>query len=41
MSGLDIGDRQIRKGAADSVKRWVVEQGGSVPADLDEILRKA
>jgi len=27
MSGLDMGNRQIRKGAADSVKRWVVESG--------------
>ncbi len=31
MSGLDIDGRQIRKGAADSVKRWVTEQGGTVP----------
>ena len=30
MSGLDIGTRQIRKGAADSVKRWVVELGRHV-----------
>jgi K+-transporting ATPase ATPase B chain len=35
MSGLDFDGRMIRKGAADSVKRWVIEQGGSVPADLD------
>src|ERR1700677_2370029 len=34
MSGLDIGTRQIRKGAADSVKRWVVESGGSSPGSL-------
>ena len=40
MSGLDIGGRQIRKGAADSVKRWVVEQGGTVPPDLDEIVER-
>ena len=31
MSGLDMGERQIRKGAGDSVKRWVVEQGGTTP----------
>jgi K+-transporting ATPase ATPase B chain len=37
MSGLDIDGRAIRKGAADSVKTWVVERGGTVPADLDEI----
>ena len=40
MSGLDIGHRQIRKGAADSVKRWVTEQGGTVPADLDAIVER-
>ena len=32
MSGLDIDGRQIRKGAAESVKRWVTDQGGTVPA---------
>jgi K+-transporting ATPase ATPase B chain len=40
MSGLDLDGRQIRKGAAESVKRWVVEQGGTVPADLDEIVER-
>jgi len=40
MSGLDIDDRQIRKGAADSVKRWVTEQGGTVPTDLDSIVER-
>jgi K+-transporting ATPase ATPase B chain len=35
MSGLDVDGRQIRKGAADSVKRWVVQQGGTPPAQLD------
>ncbi len=40
MSGLDIGTREIRKGAADSVKRWVTEQGGTVPADLDAIVER-
>ena len=38
MSGLDTGDRRIRKGAADSVKRWVADAGGTVPADLDGIV---
>ncbi len=28
----------VRKGAADSVKRWVVEQGGQVPAGLDTLV---
>ena len=38
MSGLDVDGRCIRKGAADSVKRWVVEQGGHAPADLDPVV---
>jgi K+-transporting ATPase ATPase B chain len=40
MSGLDMGSRQIRKGAADSVKRWVVESGGSAPSELDVIVER-
>ncbi len=40
MSGLDFDGRHIRKGAADSVKRWVVEQGGAVPGDLDPIVER-
>ena len=35
MSGLDTAGRSIRKGAADSVRRWAVEQGGAIPEDLD------
>jgi K+-transporting ATPase ATPase B chain len=38
MSGLDIDGREIRKGAADSVKAWVIERGGSVPDDLDGVV---
>ncbi len=34
MSGVDLAGRQIRKGAADSVRRWVTEAGGSIPDDL-------
>jgi potassium-transporting ATPase ATP-binding subunit len=40
MSGLDMDSRSIRKGAAESVKRWVVEQGGSSPEDLDPIVER-
>jgi potassium-transporting ATPase ATP-binding subunit len=40
MSGLDIGTRQIRKGAGDSVKRWATELGGSIPPDLDAIVER-
>jgi potassium-transporting ATPase ATP-binding subunit len=38
MSGLDMGGQEIRKGAAESVKRWVLERGGTVPTDLDPIV---
>ena len=38
MSGLDLGGRHIRKGAAESIKRWVTDQGGTVPSDLDPIV---
>ncbi|HMD46302.1 MAG TPA: potassium-transporting ATPase subunit KdpB [Acidimicrobiales bacterium] len=38
MSGLDVDGRQIRKGAAEAVKTWATEQGGTVPPGLDEIV---
>jgi K+-transporting ATPase ATPase B chain len=38
MSGLDVDGRQIRKGAAESVKTWATEQGGRAPPELDEIV---
>ena len=28
MSGVDLGERRIRKGAGDAIERWVREQGG-------------
>jgi K+-transporting ATPase ATPase B chain len=34
MSGVDIGTRRIRKGAAESVARFVRENGGTIPAEL-------
>jgi K+-transporting ATPase ATPase B chain len=34
MSGVDVDGRQIRKGAADSVRHFVESNGGSMPADL-------
>ena len=35
MSGVDLEDgRQIRKGAADSVRRWVEDNGGSVSPEV-------
>jgi potassium-transporting ATPase ATP-binding subunit len=38
MSGLNVDGRQIRKGAADSVRQWVVDQGGVVPDGLQDIV---
>jgi K+-transporting ATPase ATPase B chain len=38
MSGLNVDGRQIRKGAAEAVRNWVVEQGGTVPDGLGEIV---
>jgi K+-transporting ATPase ATPase B chain len=38
MSGLDIDDRRIRKGAADAVRTWSAELGGTAPAELGGIV---
>jgi K+-transporting ATPase ATPase B chain len=38
MSGLDLDCRRIRKGAAEAVRRWVTEQGGTAPGGLDDIV---
>jgi K+-transporting ATPase ATPase B chain len=38
MSGLDVDGRQIRKGAADSVRQWVEGLGGTVPSDLANVV---
>lgn len=36
MSGIDLQDgRRVRKGAVDSVKKWVQSNGGLIPANLD------
>jgi potassium-transporting ATPase ATP-binding subunit len=38
MSGADLDGRSIRKGAAEAVVRWVREQGGSIPPQLDPMV---
>ncbi len=38
MSGVNFDSREIRKGAADSVRRWVQEQGGDIPDALEIIV---
>ncbi len=40
MSGVDVDQRQIRKGAADSVKRSVESQGGTYPTDIQAIVER-
>ena len=38
MSGVDLDGRRLRKGAADSVKRFVSENGGQAPSELDTLV---
>jgi potassium-transporting ATPase ATP-binding subunit len=40
MSGVDLNGNVIRKGAADAIRRWVEEHGGSTPAELDDIVNR-
>ncbi|WP_144483130.1 potassium-transporting ATPase subunit KdpB [Bacillus pumilus] len=38
MSGLNLKNGTvIRKGAVDSIKKYIIENGGSIPADFEEI----
>src|SRR5277367_2224896 len=38
MSGVDLDGRQLRKGAASSVAKWIRDQGGTIPDVLGEIV---
>ena len=38
MSGVNAGERQIRKGATDAIARFVQERGGSVPPAVDRLV---
>ncbi|MEO8562860.1 MAG: potassium-transporting ATPase subunit KdpB [bacterium] len=40
MSGVNNGTTSIRKGAGDSIARWVKEQGGAIPSDLEAIVTR-
>jgi K+-transporting ATPase ATPase B chain len=44
MSGVDLKDREVRKGAADAIRRYVEEKGFSFPAKVslavDEVARR-
>ncbi len=41
MSGVNIGTRQIRKGAADAIQKHVAERGASFPAELTRAVEDA
>ncbi|MCW2706633.1 MAG: kdpB [Frankiales bacterium] len=38
MSGVDLGDRQVRKGAAAAVSSWVRDAGGVVPTETAQVV---
>ena len=40
MSGVDLDGRKVRKGAGESIIKFVRENGGQVPPDLDGIVQK-
>ena len=40
VSGVDLDGRMIRKGATDSISRFVAEQGGSMPAEVRESVER-
>jgi potassium-transporting ATPase ATP-binding subunit len=40
MSGIDLNGSRIRKGAADSVKLFIVENGGRVPPEVDQAVQR-
>ena len=38
MSGVDMDGTRLRKGAGDAVMRWVAEEGGQAPPELEAVL---
>lgn len=40
MSGVDIGDHKLRKGAAASLADWIRAEGGTVPTELGELVEQ-
>ena len=41
MSGVDLDDRCVRKGAADSIQQWVKQQGGLYPKEVEQAVTAA
>jgi len=40
MSGVNLGDRQVRKGAPDSIAAYVAAAGQAYPSSIDEIVQR-
>jgi K+-transporting ATPase ATPase B chain len=40
MSGVNLRDRQIRKGASDANAKWVKEGNGAVPDDIQQVVQR-
>ncbi len=38
MSGVDFNGTRLRKGAGDAIERWIVDEGGSAPAELRTVM---
>ena len=36
MSGLDLANRKLRKGAGDAVRKWITEAGGAWPQEIED-----
>ena len=36
MSGLDLANRKLRKGAGDAVRKWITEAGGTWPQEIED-----
>ncbi|TLD70246.1 potassium-transporting ATPase subunit KdpB [Phragmitibacter flavus] len=41
MSGVDIDQRRIRKGAADSIRQYIQQLGGSYPSEVTQLVETA
>jgi K+-transporting ATPase ATPase B chain len=39
MSGVDFDGRKIRKGAPDSIRKYVIDAGGTIPENVDEVVQ--
>lgn len=40
MSGVDHGDKEIRKGSAEAIQKYIEANGGSVPAEIKKIVEQ-